>query len=121
MEVRVSEDGGSESGWYSVRCLFRWQGWEGRPYEERITLWRARSLDHAIELAESEAGEYADGVDIEFLGFSQAYKPDADSGVVAGLEVFSLLRDSGLPPEDYIDHFYDTGREHEGGKSPREA
>jgi hypothetical protein len=119
MEVRVSENGASESGWYSVRCLFRWRGWEGRPYEERITLWRACSLDHAMELAEGEAGEYANGEDIEYLGFSQAYALRVDSGIGAGLEVFSLLRDSDLSPDDYIDNFFDTGREHEGEKSPR--
>ncbi|HTU74021.1 MAG TPA: hypothetical protein VMG38_10940 [Trebonia sp.] len=110
-----------ESGWYSVRCLFRWQGWAGRPYEERITLWRARSLDDAIELAEGEAGEYADGENIEFLGFSQAYALSAESGIGAGTEVFSLLRDSDLPPRDYLDGFFGTGTEHQGETSPRSA
>jgi Polyketide cyclase / dehydrase and lipid transport len=123
LEAAALGAGGGEgaSHWYSVRCLFRWQGWEGRPYEERITLWRARSPAHAIELAEGEAGEYADGEAIEFLGFSQAYALRAESGIGAGAEVFSLLRGSDLAPEDYIDHFFDTGREHEGGKSPHSS
>jgi len=100
---------------YSVRCLFRWQP---RPqqrarylYEERITLWQAESLDHAIELAEQEAEAYADDGD-EFLGFVQAYalvEPVAGHGA----EVFSLLRESDLEPKVYIDTFFATGTEHE--------
>lgn len=100
---------------YTVRCLFRWQS---RPdqrlaylYEERITLWSAGSLDEAIALAEQEASEYADA-DIEYLGFAQAYalvEPLPGHGV----EVFSLLRDSDLAPEPYIDMFFNTGAEHE--------
>ncbi|MEO6082403.1 MAG: hypothetical protein ABIQ18_04785 [Umezawaea sp.] len=46
--------------WYSVRCVFQWSGHEGKPYEERITLWRARGLEHAVELAEAEAVAYAE-------------------------------------------------------------
>jgi hypothetical protein len=100
---------------YSVRCLFRWQT---RPqqrarylYEERITLWQAESLDHAIELAEQEAEAYADDGD-EFLDFVQAY---ALAAPVAGhgVEVFSLLRESDLEPKEYIDTFFATGTEHE--------
>ncbi|HVH78008.1 MAG TPA: hypothetical protein VM782_01340, partial [Stellaceae bacterium] len=45
--------------WFGVRCVFAWSGWDGRPFEERITLWRARSLSHAVELAEQEASGYA--------------------------------------------------------------
>ena len=41
-----------ECEWFGVRCVFAWSGWEGKPFEERITLWHARSLSHAIELAE---------------------------------------------------------------------
>ncbi|HUN37444.1 MAG TPA: hypothetical protein VMU95_36065 [Trebonia sp.] len=103
------------SRWYGVRCLFRWPGWEGQPYEERITVWRASSLDHAIELAEREAREYAAGDGIEYLDFSQAYALDADGDIGAGAEVFSLLRDSDLSPGPYLDRFFDTGREHSGG------
>ncbi len=98
---------------YSVRCLFRWQP---RPdqhakylYEERITLWRAESIDQAIELAEQEARAYANCGD-EFLGYSQAYAL-VEPTTADGLEVFSLLRESNLEPEKYIDTFFDTGTE----------
>jgi len=102
-------------GSYSVRCLFRWQSRAEQVakylYEERITLWQAESLDEAVELAEQEAAAYAGDAD-EFLGFSQAYAlEDLLSG--HGAEVFSLLRESDLEPNEYIDTFFDTGGERE--------
>lgn len=32
----------------------------------------------------------------------------------SGSELFSLIRDSSLSPEAYVDHFFDTGSEHQG-------
>jgi hypothetical protein len=85
-------------------------------YEERITLWRANSVDHAIELAEEEAKTYAsDGT--EFLGCSQGFAL-FESVPVSGVEVFSLLRESELEPKQYIDAFFDTGAEYEGEYEP---
>jgi hypothetical protein len=108
--------------WYAVRCLFRTT--ENRPwgptdlaagenaYEERITLWRAASLDEAVERAESEARAYADAIEgdsTEYVGLAQAFhliEEPAD-----GAEVYSLIRVSELMPDDYLDRFFDTGRE----------
>jgi len=42
-------------------------------YEERITLWQASSLDHAIEQAEAEALAYSGLVASEYLRIAQAY------------------------------------------------
>ena len=109
------------AGWFAVRCVFR-QGWPlladdghaGSRYEERITLWRAANVDEAIEKAEREALDYAAAIDDapdEYLGLAQAYAlvdlPDD------GAEVFSLIRDSTLEPDAYLDSFFDTGREHQ--------
>jgi hypothetical protein len=106
------EDG---PGWFSVRCFFT-VGWPeeaiGKTYEERITLWRARSIDHAIELAEAEAREYAAIIDdspSEYLEHAQAYRLDDEPW--HGGEIFSLMRDSELAPQDYIERFFDTGAE----------
>jgi hypothetical protein len=106
---RVSDDG---LEWFGVRCVFAWSGWEGNPFEERITLWRARSADHAIELAEQEAEEYAEENGLQFLRFSQSYAIDKGSTIGNGTEVFSLLRDSDLSSDEYLSTFFDTGREH---------
>jgi hypothetical protein len=98
-----------EAQWYSVRCIFRSGADDGSLYEERVTLWHADDLDGAIALAEREAADYAEEHDVELLGLAQAYwLPDPPGN---GAEVFSLLRESDLDPDAYLDQFFDTGRE----------
>ncbi|GAA3087759.1 DNA-binding MarR family transcriptional regulator [Kribbella aluminosa] len=104
--------------WFAVRCVFRLgrpAGVDGKGYEERITLWRADSFDHAIERAEAEALEYAsmvaDSPD-EYLGLAQAYRLADVPG--DGAEVFSLIRESKHRPQTYVDRFFDTGTERQG-------
>lgn len=102
-------------GWYAVRCVFA-VGWPpeavGNTYEERITLWHAESIDEAIERAETEAGEYAEAIEESphrYLGLAQAFHL---SDVPAdGAEVFSLMRQSNLEPDDYLTRYFDTGSE----------
>ena len=105
--------------WYSVRCAFASPTWTDEDgtyttYEERITLWRASSAEEAIEKAEAEAERYAAGIDetpVVSLGLAQCFhlfdEPED------GAEIFSLMRDSELDPDDYVDAFFDTGAEHE--------
>lgn len=81
-------------------------------YEERITLWRASSADEAIERAEAEAEEYAAGIEetpVTYLGLAQCFHLFDEPG--DGAEIFSLMRDSDLDHDDYIDSFFDTGSE----------
>jgi hypothetical protein len=72
------------------------------------------SADAAIERAEQEALEYAAAIDdapYEYLGFAQAYQIfDVPEN---GAEVFSLIRDSPLSPDDYLSTYFDTGTEHQ--------
>ncbi|MER5637269.1 hypothetical protein ABT095_09955 [Kitasatospora sp. NPDC002227] len=96
--------------WYAVRCVFEWTSWEGRTYEERITLWQAASAEEAIALAEAEALTYAADNGFRYLELAQSYHLYDTPG--QGAEVFSLLRDSGLEPEQYLDAYFDTGGEH---------
>lgn len=101
---------------FSVRCIFKWSQRADQKlmhlYEERITLWQAESIDQAIEFAENEAAEYADE-SCEFLGFSQAYAM-FESFQANGIEVFSLLRESDMAPEQYLSSFFDSGFERLG-------
>jgi len=111
----------TDPGWFSVRCLFRASS--NKPcgphdleagenaYEERITLWQADSADHAIQLAEEYARLYETQIEVEYLGFAQAYWL-ADE-VQHGSEVFSLIRRSELEPTEYLNRFFDTGREYQ--------
>ena len=109
--------GTPDGRWYAVRCIFRHryleelEGAEAIVYEERVTLWRARSIDHAIEQAEEEAARYAAVMESgdEYLGLAQAYELADEPG--HGAEVFSLLRESQLDHETYLDTFFDTGTE----------
>jgi hypothetical protein len=85
----------------------------GAAYEERVTLWRADTFDDAIELAEAEATDYAAALGAEYCGFAQSFSlPETTPG--HGSEVFSLMRVSGLDPDEYLTQFFDTGAELEG-------
>jgi hypothetical protein len=102
-----------ESGWYAVRCIFELAGSDGgHAYEERVTLWHATSGEEAIARAEAEAVEYANIIEEtpdRYLGVAQSFhlfEIPAD-----GTEVFSLIRESELPPDAYVDAFFNTGTE----------
>jgi hypothetical protein len=103
----------NESEWFSVRCIFR--AGSNKPwgpqsaYEERITLWQAESADEAIRLAEDDARIYETQIEVEYVGLAQSNR--LPGPVEQGAEVFSLIRTSELRPADYLDRFFDTGRE----------
>ncbi len=101
--------------WFAVRCVFEWpsEAGECRTYEERLTLWRARSLDEAISKAKSEVAQYAQSANPALvpLDLAQAYALAEEPG--EGGEVFSLLRDSDLDGPAYLDRHFDTGTEHQ--------
>ena len=100
---------------YAVRCIFEAPveniNAKRFLYEERITVWRALDVDEAIDRAEEEAKSYCSkNPGFRFSGLSQAFwmfqALDAD-----GVEVFSLLRESDLEIEEYLDRFFSTGDE----------
>jgi pentatricopeptide repeat protein len=94
--------------WFGVRCVFHHS--TANAYEERITLWRASDISDAISRAEAEANDYATILDgVSFTGMIQAYAMDDSPG--EGCEVFSLIRDSDLAHDEYVDRFFDTGEE----------
>ncbi len=105
----------TEPSWYSVRCVFA-VGWPpeaiGETYEERITIWRASSAEEAVERAEAEALDYAGSIEESpstYMGLAQCYR--LSDQLSDGAEVFSLMRDSKLEPEEYLDTFFDVGTE----------
>jgi hypothetical protein len=104
----MTEPTPNDQSWFTVRCILHHS--DRGAYEERITLWRAATFDDAIAHAEREARDYASDLETaEYTGLAQAYhlydQPND------GAEVFSLVRDSQLPREDYLDTFFDTGSE----------
>jgi len=100
----------SENRWFAVRCVFVNESRDA--YEERITLWRACSVDEALALAEADASSYArDLEDTRYVGLAQAFEMFDPPG--HGAEIFSLIRVSELSPDEYLNRFFDTGREHQ--------
>ena len=98
--------------WFSVRCVFH--HFDMGAYEERITLWEADGFEQAIGLAETEATHYVEALgSVRLTGLSQAYHL-ADEPK-SGAEVFSLLRRSPLPGDEYLDTFFTTGTEIQSG------
>lgn len=102
--------------WYAVRCILRhgWESHEHPTYEERVTLWRAKTAEDAIELAIDEAVEYCEDITTdespsEYVGLAQSYWLDDTPG--HGAEVFSMMRDSTLDPDEYISWFFSDGSE----------
>jgi hypothetical protein len=92
--------------WFGIRFIFEA---DKEVYEERITVWEADSFVQALARGEADALEYADQISGKYLGLAQAFMmPD---GCADGNEVFSLIRQSRLKPEAYVDHFFDTGGE----------
>lgn len=108
-------DESEESGWYATRMVFEW---EPGLYEERITLWQADSFDEAIDRGVDEARRYANDHGMTGTGMVQAFALFEAPG--DGAEVFSLLRESDLSADDYVEAFFDTGRERQGGEDDDE-
>ncbi len=106
-------------GWYSVRCVFGSEAdvEDETTYEERITLWQAASAEEAIERAEEEALAYAASIEevpVTFLGLAQCFHLFDDPR--DGAEIFSLMRDSELEPDDYLDTYFDSGEERQSNE-----
>lgn len=80
-------------------------------YEERVVAVRANSFSEAVQIAEDEARAYADSVDGKYVNYVQCYKAKEwnDDKVVS--EIYSLIRESDLDFDAYIDRFEDTGKE----------
>ncbi len=101
---------------YTVRSVIQWLPFDDPErkflYEERITAWNTDSLDNAINLAETEAKAYAEKNGFHALNLFQGYWLfDEVDRIPQGNEMFSLLRESDLEPEVYLDTFFDTGSE----------
>jgi len=108
---------------YTVKSVIQWTRRQGQKkkflYEERITAWTADSLDKAIELAESEAKTYASKEGFEALDLFQGFSLfDEVDFIQQGSEIFSLLRESDLDSNPYLDTFFDTGTERQTDYSP---
>jgi hypothetical protein len=72
-------------------------------------IWQAADADWAMNRARAEAEKYAAEAGFELVDYITAcevYEPKD------GAEVWSLMRDSWLPPKDYVDRFIRRGDPH---------
>jgi hypothetical protein len=99
--------------WYGVRLIYRMTGCTKPAYEERILIIRADGADAAILRAERLSRDSYESDTTVYTGYAMAFHIlDEDGGSLGdGVEVFSLIRGSGLDVNDYLDRFHDTGRE----------
>ena len=102
--------------WYGARSVYEVVGSGAqqngaRLFEERVVLVKASSFDEAIVEAEKEALVYAnEGSGFVYLGYVSVYKL-AEGRIKSKMEVYSLMRESTLSPQKYLDRFFDTGHE----------
>ena len=104
----------SPQPWFAVRCVFSHpqhaSDAELNLYEERITLWKARSFKEACAMAEADALVYAAEANCIFIRSTDAFHL-FEQDIRSGAEVWSTMRGSGMTPELYITTFCDTPRD----------
>jgi hypothetical protein len=101
--------------WYAAKTIYKSHfvedGRQTTVFEERVVLFRAADFDDTIAKAEAEAAEYCRAISgTEYLGFMDVYLV-GDETIGHGTEVYSLMRVSDLSSKDYLDQFYDDGKE----------
>ena len=109
-----------DGNWFSVECHFRIppgdvvtdSGFvllQDRPsmYEQRVTVWQAASREEAALSAEAEADLYAEEAGYERLDYLVVY--DLDDAPTTGAEVWSQVRHTVLPQDEYLERYVTEG------------
>jgi hypothetical protein len=99
--------------WYGVRLVYQLAGSARQHYEERVIVVRAEDFDNAIARAEALSKQNYEFETTIYVGYAMAFNIVDEQGetLPEGVEVFSLMRESELQPEAYLDRFHDTGNE----------
>ena len=116
--VRLADDGRNrqarvEAQWFGVRCWFLFEASAvvaeaAQTYEERVTIWHADTLDEARSRAIAEADTYAGETGATRIDYVREtfrmFDPPGE-----GIEVWSSMRSSWLPPDEYVARFVTEG------------
>lgn len=99
--------------WFGVRLLYRHTHATGQSYEERILIVHSKTAEDAIETAEWLSVQEYESETTERLDYAMTFNIfDCDGPCLPhGTEVFSLIRDSELTPDEYLDRFHRSGSE----------
>ena len=103
--------------WYGVRLIYQHIGVADKAFEERILIVCAESGDEAIASAEAISSATYEDENCSYTGYAMAFHIFDERGdaLPEGTEVFSLLRKSELPVNEYLDRYFDTGSEYTEG------
>jgi hypothetical protein len=98
--------------WFGVRCWFLFESGaldmdRGQLYEERVTIWRAASVDDARRQAAAEGDAYAGEAGATRIDYIETYRMVDPPG--EGAEVWSVMRGSWLTPDEYLTRFVTEG------------
>jgi hypothetical protein len=98
--------------WYGAKTVYRHARLADAPgasvYEERVVVVRAADFADALARAEAEAARYAaQWADAEYLGYVMVYDMTEET-IDAGCEVFSLMRETALGPDAFLDRYHDA-------------
>ncbi|MCL2641536.1 MAG: DUF4288 domain-containing protein [Phycisphaerales bacterium] len=102
--------------WYGAKTLYEHIGLAGpkskkKVYEERVVVFRAKSAEEAIDLAEEEAREYAAGLKgVRYLNYVMVYIM-SETVIRPGMEVYSLMRQMDLKPRAFMGRYHDAKSE----------
>jgi len=99
--------------WYGVRLVYRHTNSATSRFEERIVIVQADDADSAIQKTEQLSREEYEDEGTVYTGYAMAFHvfDEAEDTLGEGVEVFSLVRNSDLSVDDYLDRFHDTGNE----------
>lgn len=104
----MTKTNGEEQPWYAVRCLLKDES--NTIYEERTILVRAASDHEAIEKAEKDALKHAKILNMEYQFYADSYHL-SDENIGEYTEVFSLMRESDIDRDAYVNRYLDSGNE----------
>ena len=99
--------------WYGVRLVYRLTFASRRAFEERVLIVRADGFDSAIARAEQISRDDYENESTIYTNYAMAFHIFDENGdaLVEGVEVFSLIRESDLDVDAYLNRFHDTGNE----------
>jgi hypothetical protein len=99
--------------WYGVRLVYRHVHANGHAFEERVLIVRAEDFDSAIARAERISRDDYENESTIYTNYAMAFHIFDENGDALGdgVDVFSLIRNSELPVDDYLNRFHDTGNE----------
>jgi hypothetical protein len=108
LDVKWIPESDPNAYWFAVRLVVLHGD---SHYEETITIWNSPDAETAMDRARRKGEDVASTVGGRILPFAQSFRLAHFPG--DGAEVFSLIRESSLTADRYLETFFWTGHENE--------